>query len=163
MHIIHWARCFFGPWLPTEIISISSLFLLALCKCAAVLMFNQADAPCRSHTGDWKQCSCNLTVQHSVEILRQQIEMNDNGFYSEKRKRNQIQCLRYVNKTTVGDNRFFSLFFGREWGNLPTTKSFAFVKCIYFFINYMSIIQINWILTLEPLSLKMKNLLGSAK
>lgn len=39
------------------------------------------------------------------------------------------------------------------FGNLPTTKSFVFVKCIYFFINYMNIVWICVLLTLEPISL----------
>lgn len=46
-----------------------------------------------------------------------------------------------------------------EWGeiislfvNLPITESFVFVKCIYFFINYMNIVWINVSLILEPIS-----------
>lgn len=42
-----------------------------------------------------------------------------------------------------GDNQFV---------NLPIAESFVFVKCIYFFINYMNIVWINVLLILEPIS-----------
>lgn len=41
-----------------------------------------------------------------------------------------------------------------SFGNLSTAKKyFVFVKCIYFFINYMNIVWIHVLLTLEPISL----------
>lgn len=55
-----------------------------------------------------------------------------------------ILHLNCVNNATVGDNLFL-------FGNLPT-ESFVFVKCIYFFINYMNIVSIYVLLTLEPIS-----------
>lgn len=36
--------------------------------------------------------------------------------------------------------------------NLPTAESFVFVKCIYFFINYMDIVRINVLLILYLIS-----------